>query len=85
MSSWRETVSMNLVTAGKKLTLLLYLVYYIILCILFYAGSRQFHFHNGKDCYFSNKKERYEYLCLSIPNWNDEFFTNILKSLSKKF
>lgn len=47
---------MNLVTAGKKLTLLLYLVYYIILCIIFYAGSRQFHYHNEKDFFLTEKK-----------------------------
>ena len=85
MSSWRETVSMNLVTAGKKLTLLLYLVYYIILCIIFYAGSRQFHYHNGKYFFFSNRKERCEYLCLNIPNWNDKFFIKMFKGLNKNF
>lgn len=48
---------MNLVTAGKKLTLLLYLVYYIILCIVVCAGSRQFHYHNGKYLFFLTERK----------------------------
>lgn len=49
MSSWRETVSMNLVTAGQKLTLLFYLVYYISLCIIINAGSRPLYYHHGNE------------------------------------
>lgn len=47
---------MNLVTAGKKLTLLPYLlVHYISLCIVC-AGSRQFHYHNGKYLFLTERK-----------------------------
>lgn len=64
MSSWRETVSMNLVTAGKKLTLLLYLVYYIILCIVVHAGSKQVYYHLGKYFIFLTRKSVDIYACI---------------------
>lgn len=38
-----------------------------------------------ENTFFSNKKERCEYLCLNITNWNDKFFINIFKGLNKKF
>lgn len=56
---------MNLVTAGRKLTLLLYLVYYIILCIAVHAGSKQVRYHLGKYFIFLTKRKNVDiYACI---------------------